>query len=381
MAGIYIHIPFCSTRCIYCDFYTTTKTIQKKEYVDSLISEMKLRKDYLNGEKISTIYFGGGTPSLLSFNDFEKIFAAIDSLFVLSGNPEITLEANPDDLTANYVYSLGKLPFNRISIGIQSFVDEELRFLRRRHNADEAEKAVMLCKKTGFNNISIDLMFGLPDQTEDSWRYSLYKAVSLDVEHISAYDLSYETGTPIYVMYEKGSIKPLDEETGRLFFLILNETLTNAGFVHYEVSNFAKSTLGYPYGMISKHNSSYWNGTNYMGIGAAAHSYNTESRSWNISSVSDYIDLIGNGLLPSETEYLDRRTNYNDFIITRLRTIWGVSLDEMENKLGVEWRKYFLKQIESLLIINKLKIEGVFVKIACEDFIVSDAIIRYLIAT
>lgn len=348
----------------------------------ALLREMEIRHDYLCDEKVDTIYFGGGTPSQLQSHDLEKIVDKIYRLFSVSDYPEITIEANPDDLSDEYVSALKMLPINRISIGIQSFHDIELHLLNRRHTAQEAQEAVLRCQDAGLTNISIDLMYGLPDQTAEGWLYNIERAVALDVPHISAYSLTYEEDTVIHNMMVSGKICPVDDDLYERFFHMLTEKLAAAGFVHYEISNFAKCSTSYPDGRISLHNSSYWNGTHYLGLGPAAHSYNGDSRTWNVASISGYLEAImdNNPDYSPETEVLDERTKYNDFIITRLRTMWGVSLEELRREFGEARTCYFLEKSASFLRLGMLKKQDDFVKIKTNGLFVSDAIMRELIA-
>jgi oxygen-independent coproporphyrinogen-3 oxidase len=381
MAGLYVHVPFCVKRCIYCDFYSNIRMEYKEDYLTAVIREMEMRRDYLSGEPLKTIYFGGGTPSQLNVYDFERLFDTIYRFFSFSPDPEITIEANPDDLSEEYILSLTKLPFNRISIGIQSFRDEDLCLLNRRHTTADATVAVYRCKDAGFDNISIDLIYGLPGQTAGEWSDNIRKAILLDVSHISAYNLTYEEGTLIYDKAKRGDIRPVDDELCESLFFMLKKRLADAGFVHYEISNFAKSSPSYPAGRISIHNSSYWTGAHYLGIGPSAHSYNGESRSRNVSSISAYIHAINKkSEIPHETEYSDKRTKYNDYVITRLRTMWGLSLDELRTEFGEERERYLLKKSEPFLRSKKLKIEGGCVKISTDGLFVSDTIMRELIA-
>ena len=379
MAGIYLHIPFCKKRCIYCDFYSDTDLSLKNNYVAALLRETKLQNQYFDNEVINTIYFGGGTPSLLSCSDFEKIFDTLNVNFKLAANPEITLESNPDDLTAKYVEAIKKLPFNRLSIGIQSFDNEDLRFLNRRHTARKAINAVRRCQDTGFSNISIDLIYGLPRQTIAKWEQNIESALNLDIQHISAYSLSYEEGTKIYDMKENGMIQPIEDERNEFFFKMLIAKLTTAGFIHYEISNFARQTIGYPDGILSKHNSSYWNGAHYLGLGASAHSYNGATRQWNVASLAKYMKAIQNDEIPCETEFLDRRMKYNDFIITRLRTMWGVPLDELENLFGTVKKQQFLHQCEKFLRFQMLVQQSDTIQLTPQGIFISDSILRDLI--
>ena len=353
----------------------------KDAYVSALLHEMEMRSGFFRGEDIKTIYFGGGTPSQLQSCDFEKIIECIYRIFPVSDNPEVTIEANPDDLSRTYIYSLKNLPINRISIGIQSFDDDDLRLLNRRHTAMEAEAAVTRCKDAGLTNISIDLIYGLPGQTIDAWLKNVDKAIALDVQHISAYGLTYEEGTAIYKMMEREEVTPVDDELYERFFRILTDKLLAAGFAHYEISNFAKRLESYPDGRISLHNSSYWNGTRYLGTGPAAHSYDGDARYVNVSSVAEYIKSVNEGSGQFfEKETLDERTRYNDFVITRLRTASGVSLSELRRELGEEWERYFLAQSEPFLCSEKLNKSEDNVKVSYDSIFVCDAIIRDLIA-
>ena len=381
MAGIYAHVPFCVKRCVYCDFYSNTNMEYKEAYISALLREMEMKSGYLRGENIQTIYFGGGTPSQLQQHDFERIFDGIYRVFPVSDNPEITIEANPDDLSDSYVSSLKTLPLNRLSVGIQSFDDDELRLLNRRHTSREAIDAVARSKDAGFSNISIDLMYAIPGQTPESWAKNIDKAIELDVSHISAYCLTYEEGAAIYKMMERKEVEPVDDDMCEQFFRILTGKLADAGYVHYETSNFAKRLASYPEGRISLHNSSYWNSTHYLGLGPSAHSYDGDSRSWNISSISGYIKAVNDGLPELyDTEVLDEIAKYNDFIITRLRTMWGVSLSELKREFGEERERYFLEKSAPYVSLNKLKKQGGNVKVSPECIFTSDAIIRDIIA-
>lgn len=371
MAGLYIHIPFCAKRCLYCDFFSSTDMKFRESYVTAMIREMELRQEYIGKEPLETIYFGGGTPSQLQATDFEQIFNTIYRLFDVSLCKEITLEANPDDMTPEYVSSLRSLPFNRVSTGIQSFKEEDLRFLNRRHTRDQALHAVAACKENGINNISIDLIYGLPGQTLKEWEDNLAEAIRLETPHISAYHLIYEEGTALYKLMQAGKVSPAEEELSLSLFSTLIERLTEAGYLHYEISNFARP------GYFSMHNSSYWIGKKYLGIGPSAHSYNGESRQWNISSLPLYLKGITNGIPSIETEVLDINTRYNDFIITGLRTMWGINLNDIQKLFGKEKAEYCLRQSEShtkqgVLIRDKdtftLSRQGIFIS----DGIMSD---------
>lgn len=338
MAGLYLHIPFCAKRCLYCDFYSNTDMKYREPFVSAIIREMELRQDYIGKEPLETIYFGGGTPSQLQAADFERIFEAIYRLFDTANCREITLEANPDDMTPEYVAALATLPFNRVSMGVQSFKEEDLRFLNRRHNRQQAFHAVALCKENGISNISIDLIYGLPGQTQAEWESNLNEAIRLEIPHISAYHLIYEEGTALYKLLQAGKVSQAEEEVSLALFSTLIERLTEAGYLHYEISNFARP------GYLSEHNSSYWTGKKYLGLGPSAHSYNTTEREWNISSLPLYLKGIAAATPAIETEPLGIDTRYNDFIITGLRTMWGVQLTDIRQLFGPDRLDYCLKQ-------------------------------------
>ena len=313
MAGLYIHIPFCAKRCTYCDFFSNTCLDYKEDYINALLREMEVRQAFWKNETFNTIYFGGGTPSQIPPDDLKKIFDGIYRCFSVSSQPEVTFEANPDDLSDSYIASLTALPVNRLSIGVQSFDDSELRLLNRRHTAQEAYDAVIRCKMAGLTNINIDLMFGLPEQTTAVWSCTIDKAIDLDVSHLSAYNLTYEEGTSIYKMLNNKEINPIDDDVCAQQYNMLADKLTDSGFIHYEISNFARRSALYPNGRISIHNASYWDGTYYLGLGPSAHSYNGTSRSWNNADLSEYIK---NAIY--ESEPLDDRTKYNDYIVTHI---------------------------------------------------------------
>lgn len=368
MAGIYIHVPFCKTRCIYCDFYTRTDMSPKYNYVLAICKEIELRKSYISDEIVDTIYFGGGTPSQLSVEDFNKIFETIYNTFEVSSDAEITMEANPDDLDISYLDSLQALPFNRLSMGVQSFNDDELKFLKRRHSSKRALDVVNTCKSLGYNNISIDLMYGLPNQTMDIWQRNLDKAISLDIQHISSYHLIYEQGTRLYRLFKMGDVKAVDEELSVEMFSLMIDKLGSAGFEHYEISNFARN------GLYSRHNSSYWLGKKYLGLGPAAHSFDGENRAWNIPSISKYITAIGEHRLPLEIENLDRNTRYNDFILTGMRTMWGVDLIELERLFGTKLKDYCMKNVQRYIDERFVYKEANVLKLSRNGIFISDGI-------
>lgn len=343
MAGIYIHVPFCKTICIYCDFFTKTNMDKKNPYINAICKEAKIRTTYIDNEPISTIYFGGGTPSQLTIDDLKAVLDTIKNTYNVATNAEVTLEANPDDLNASYLDSLLSIGINRLSMGVQSFDDDELLFLNRRHSAEKAKQAVQLSQKSGFKNISIDLMYGLPNQTMDIWKQNLKQAIDLDIQHISSYHLIYEAGTKLYRLLQKGAISSVDEELSVAMFSTMIEQLKDAGFIHYEISSFGKKDF------FSKHNSSYWLNEKYLGLGPAAHSYNRENRSWNIASIPKYIKGIDADCPEIEIEQLDSKTRYNDFILTGLRTMWGINRDTLKAEFGETMLNYCDKNIQKYI--------------------------------
>lgn len=372
MAGIYIHIPFCKTRCSYCDFHSGTNFKLKNKLVDALCREIELRKDYLNNETIQTIYFGGGTPSLLEKEDLFNITNAIHSHFDTTQCAEMTIEANPDDLTEEYVRMLKSFHFNRISIGIQSFDNKELSLINRRHSAEKAIEAVKICQENGFDNISIDLIYGLPSQTLETWRENLHQAIQLNVQHISAYHLTYEKGTLIYKLARQKEIIPVNEDTSIDMFKELISTLEDADFEQYEISNFSKKAFR------SQHNSSYWNEKKYIGIGPSAHSYDINSRQWNIDNTQKYITAIEKGLSFFNKEILTNEEKYNDFIITKLRTKEGINLSELE-KFGEKLQQYCIKNTQKWIQSGQLIIDNKQLALTKSGIFVSDSIFSDLI--
>lgn len=372
MAGIYIHIPFCKTRCIYCDFYSTTQNELKQRYIHALCKELRMRKEYLRGEPVETIYLGGGTPSQLEKEDFEQIFSTINEVYGMNAVKEVTLEANPDDLTEEYLAMLRSLPFNRISMGIQTFDDPTLTLLNRRHNSKQAIEAVEHCRKVGFRNISIDLIYGLPNETDERWESDLKQAIALNVEHISAYHLTYEKGTRIYEMLLSHRVREVDEESSVRFFSILIETLKNAGYEHYEISNFCKP------GMYSRHNTSYWRGIPYLGCGPSAHSFNKHTREWNVASLEQYIESIETDKRDFETEYRDIATCYNECIMTSIRTMWGVPMNYVKKEFGPELWQYCMDMAEPYLKSRKLELENDYLRLTQKGIFISDGIMSDL---
>lgn len=373
MAGLYLHIPFCKQRCVYCDFYSTLREAECSVYVEALCDEMRFRNSYLKGELIRTIYLGGGTPSLLQEEHLVRLSETWSDCFKLSSDAEITLEVNPDDLSLEYLQMLRNLSFNRISMGIQSFKDETLRTLNRRHSVQQALRAVELCREAGFGNLSLDLIYGLPGEGLEQWKENVEQAVALRPEHLSAYLLTYEEGTRLYTLRAEGKVGEMPEEESFECYRFLVERLKRAGYVHYEISNFALP------GYYSRHNSSYWKGVPYLGCGPSAHSYDGDSRQWNTSSLTRYMKGIRNKEPFYEKEVLDLYTRYNEYIVTRLRTMWGISLEELESLFGKELSEYMLANANSWIKSGKMIFREGILCLTEQGVFVSDAIMSDLI--
>ena len=373
MAGIYIHIPFCLTRCTYCDFYMGTNESHMETFVDALCAEAKRRKDETD-EPVQTLYFGGGTPSRLQWSHFDKIFHTLFTCYSFDPDAEITLEANPDDLSEEYVRMLSTLPFNRISIGIQSFNDDELRFLSRRHTGQQAVEAVKRCQQAGFHNISIDLMYGLPGQTTEIWQENLQQALELQIQHISSYHLIYEEKTRMYRLLKAGKIQPVQEETSTAMFALLIDTLTSHGFIHYEISAF-----GLP-GFFSRHNIAYWQNVKYVGLGPAAHSYDGNNRSWNVASTIRYNQSIETDRVDREMEQLSLQEKYNEFILTGLRTMWGVDLLELKRRFGERYHDYCMVNAQRFIHQKLLTTAEDHLQLTREGIFISDGIMSELMS-
>jgi len=348
MAGIYIHIPFCKKKCTYCDFFTVISPKFIPSLVDSIVKECFLRKDYLQNATINSIYFGGGTPSILNEEQFSQIFQAIFTLFSVADDAEITFEANPDDLTTDFFESIQALPFNRISIGIQSFNDEDLLQINRRHNGKEAIEAVKNAQHAGFKNLSIDLIYGLPFQTLDAWKLQVETALSLKVQHFSAYGLTYEEGTPLWKQREKGLVKQVEDEIMNDMHLFLVNKLKENGFEAYEISNFSLP------GFRSRHNTSYWKQEAYLGVGPSAHSYDLNSRQWNVASITKYIKAVNENSSLFEKENLSLFDRYNDFVMVTLRTLDGLDVNLLEKEFGNELKNYCLQNIKTFIDSKKV---------------------------
>lgn len=375
MAGLYIHIPFCASRCIYCGFFSTTHPQRQNDYVDALCREMAMRADFLaqsgreedNAQTIRTIYIGGGTPSMLTLDNFKRIVENAEKNFDLDIE-EFTVEVNPDDVTPILAKGFADLGVNRISMGVQTFNEARLQFLHRRHTNSEVFQAVDLFGSAGIANISVDLMYGFPNETIEEWECDITKALSLPVKHLSAYCLTFEKGTTLFNMMEKGTVQEIDEESELHMYNVLVERLRHAGFEHYEISNFAKT------GFRSQHNSSYWNDTPYLGIGAAAHSYNRVCRQWNVSNLDKYIKDIRHNCLPMDYELIDEDTHYNDLITTTLRTSDGLSLGMLQKR----FQNYILKNATRYLSSGDMELVDNVLRITRKGLFVSDMIMADL---
>ena len=379
MAGIYIHIPFCRQKCCYCDFYSIIKNkLQAEDYkkfVESLIREIEEKSEYLNGEEIETIYFGGGTPSLLEGEEINKILYNIYKYYNVAEYNEISFEANPDDLNGKYIDTLIQCGINRISIGIQSFDNKILKFLNRRHDAKQAEESVLLCKEKGLNNISADIIFGIPKMTLKQWKQTVERVFELHIPHISAYMLTYEHGTDLKAYLNKGIIKEIDEEEFVDQYCLLMKITEEHYFYHYEISNFALP------GFCSTHNSNYWKQEKYIGIGPSAHSFNGNERQWNVSDVGKYINSISIGSKYFEKELLDRRTKFNEYIITSLRTVWGINMQKIIDDFGKEYLTYLHYRTKEFFNLKLMeRIDNKYV-LTTRGKLISDYVFREIIIT
>jgi oxygen-independent coproporphyrinogen III oxidase len=373
MAGIYVHIPFCRKLCGYCDFYRTTRVELIDSYIGALTAEAELRSDYLAGEEVETVYFGGGTPSLISCGQFAAILETLGSRNKIVNDAEITIEVNPDDVTAGYMEVLKEAGFNRISIGVQSWSDATLKMLGRRHDAARAVEAVNLAVAAGFNDISVDLIYGLPRLTTGEWEQMLDKTFALPVTHLSAYHLTIEEGTPFGKMKKEGLIAEPDEDESSSQFSMLIEKAAAAGFIHYEISNFGRE------GFFSKHNTSYWKQVPYLGLGPSAHSFNGYSRQWNISDITKYIAALKKGKLLFEIEELDLRTRFNEYILTSLRTMWGIDLAYVEAVFEKEGYDYITNLAGKFIGYGLMKQEKNSLILTNQGVMIADNIISEFI--
>ena len=371
MAGIYIHIPFCKQACHYCDFHFSTSLKKKDELIAALLKEIAMRRHELDDEVVETIYFGGGTPSILSQLEIDTIISSVYENHIVIDDPEITLEANPDDLNHKTIKELVKSKINRLSIGIQSFYEEDLKLMNRAHNAEEAIQCLSMASDY-FHNISVDLIYGIPGLTNDRWKENIQTALRFNIPHISSYALTVEPKTALEALIKKGQIQDTDDAQAEEQFHILIDMLGAEKFDHYELSNFGKK------GFYSKNNSAYWQGKSYIGIGPSAHSFDGEKRGWNVRNNSKYINALEKNELPIEREILSITDRYNEYIMTGLRTIWGVSLEKIEVEFGKEHLAYLLGQSDKYLSQDLLYIEHGKLKATQKGKFLSDGIASHL---
>jgi oxygen-independent coproporphyrinogen-3 oxidase len=367
MSGIYIHIPFCKQACHYCDFHFSTSLKKKDEMVVALAKEIAMRKNEFQDEIVETIYFGGGTPSILAISDIRLLIDAVFDNYKVISNPEITVEANPDDLSEERIVDLSANKVNRLSIGVQSFFEDDLKMMNRAHNSAEAKKSLEIATKY-FDNISIDLIYGVPNMSNEKWLQNIETALSFNVPHISSYALTVEPKTALHTFIQKGIISQPDDEVAQEHFHLLADRLAEKGFIHYELSNFGKENY------FSKNNSSYWLGKNYIGIGPSAHSYDGISRSWNVSNNTQYLKSIEENKLPSETEILTLADRYNEYVMTGLRTIWGISLKRIETEFGDSYLNYLNRQASKYLEDHLLFIDDDILRTTKNGKFLSDGI-------
>ena len=369
MAGIYIHIPFCKKLCFYCDFYHIISLKDNKAFIDALQKEALLRKDYLGSEKVSTIYFGGGTPSVFSIEEIGIILDSIKKVYNVTDDCEITIELNPDDVSPGYLENLKQHDVNRISLGIQSWRDTDLKMLNRRHDSAQAVKALKDTLNAGFKNVTIDLIYGIPGMERKDWESNLDFSFSFDIKHLSAYHLTFEKGTVFGRMLEKGDISEIDEDESAAQFNTLIEKAESAGFIQYEISNFGKP------GYFSLHNSNYWKQVSYIGLGPSAHSFNGYSRQWNVRDVKGYIKAINTGKVFFEREELNTKTRFNEYIITSLRTMWGIDLEYVERMFEKEGYDYVVNLASKYRNYGMMKQEKNSLVLTNQGKMISDNII------
>lgn len=336
---IYFHIPFCKQACHYCDFHFSTSLKYKEEMLQAMTKELELRSHYLEDKNITSIYFGGGTPSILNADDIQKLIDQVGKLYHISTEAEITLEANPDDLIISKVKELRQTDINRFSIGIQSFFEEDLRWMNRAHNQQEADSSIKRVQDAGFENITCDLIYGYPLLTDDKWKSNINRLIDMGIPHISSYNMTVESKTALAHFVKEGITKPMSDAQGAEQMEILIETLMSKGFEHYEISNFAKD------GYYAKHNTNYWKGKHYLGIGPSAHSFNGSSRAWNIANNAKYTAGILDKSPDTEEEHLSKNDQFNEYVMTSLRTMWGIDIQKIENDFGYDYAQHIKKEI------------------------------------
>jgi oxygen-independent coproporphyrinogen III oxidase len=368
MAGIYVHIPFCKKACHYCNFHFSVSVKNKNDFIAALLKETLLRKNYLQQEAIQTIYFGGGTPSLLEKEDLLQVCRQLSDCFTIAPDAEITLEANPDDITIEKLHDWKTAGINRLSIGIQSFFEADLQWMNRAHNASQAKTCIGLAQRAGFDNLSIDLIYGTPGLTDEQWRENVSAALALNIPHLSCYALTVEPGTALHTMIAQHKKQDVDAEKQARHFLLLMDWLQQAGYEHYEISNFAKP------GYSSRHNSAYWGGKKYLGLGPSAHSFNGDSRQWNVASNPRYIQSLDLGIVPSEEEKLTRIQHLNEYIMTSLRTQEGLDLMHIETSFGKIARDQLQKNSHKFITGEKLLLNGAVLQLTKEGKLFADGI-------
>jgi len=373
MAGVYIHIPFCKSFCHYCDFYSTTDNSETESFVQAVMLETAMQARYLDGETVETIYLGGGTPSLLTVAQTGQIISAVRENFSISNDPEITVEVNPDDVYEGYFRELAGTGVNRVSLGVQSWNDKRLKYLGRRHDAAQSAKALGLAFKEGIINVSADLIYGLQGMTTGDLKHDLEETFGWPVTHLSAYHLTIEEGTRFGKMKKEKKLTEPDEETSNAMFSLLGNMCREKGFIHYEISNFALP------GYISRHNSAYWKQIPYLGLGPSAHSFNRTSRQWNVSDIKKYIRSISGGKVPFEKEDLDRLTTFNEYVMTSLRTMWGIDLEHIEAYYDKELHDYLVNLSGKYIRYGLMRREKNTLVLTDQGRMISDNIIAELL--
>lgn len=373
MAGIYLHIPFCRKLCYYCDFYHVISKDDNSLFISALKKEADLRSNYLAGNTVSTIYLGGGTPSVLTVEEIGSVLNHLRNCFSVDKEYEITIELNPDDVTIDYLKGLADTGINRVSLGVQSWRDEDLKMMNRRHTAAQAHDALVNLSEAGFSNISVDLIYGIPGMGTCEWASGLDKTLSFDIKHLSAYHLTIEPGTVFNRMKEKGSLIEIDEDESTAEFNILLEKTGSAGFINYEISNFGKP------GYFSIHNTNYWKQVPYLGLGPSAHSFNGYSRQWNVKDLKKYIKAINSGQLLFEKEELDIKTKFNEYVMTSLRTMWGIDLEYIEKIFEKEGYDYIVNLSGKFIDYGLMKQDNKNLMLTNQGKMISDNIISEFI--
>lgn len=375
MAGIYIHIPFCRQKCHYCNFFSTASRRHRDEFTGLLLEEMALQRDYLSGETVTSVYFGGGTPSLLDPGAIQTIMDGLGRHHSFDSEAEITLEANPDDLTVSYLGALRRTPVNRLSIGIQSFHDDDLIYLNRAHDAAQALASIHHALEAGFTRLTIDLIYGIPTLTTKKWMINLRQALSYQIPHLSAYALTVEPGTALQILIDKDKTGPVREQDSISHYRMLCTTMRAEGYQHYEISNFCKP------GHYARHNTGYWAGMTYLGLGPSAHSCDSRSRQWNVSLLESYMRAVKDGVVPAEKEILTVSKKYNEYVMTSLRTIWGCDVSFIKTAFGEEFYDLFQREALPYIHSGQMVTAGSHVHLTDEGMLFADRIASNLFMT